>query len=347
MTTSEAALRSPSRRTHSWLCVRMASVRYPTSCEVPGPMLIAWEDLENLQETLATVISALNRARVDLLEAEFLQRVEAEVESERRWNKTPDTAAIEGRVRGLVERKGAYRRPDQTWKVHLQGGRYLEGEALDDIVRHPGMGKERATGLVVKFQCGEVWGEVRTTGYATKLDVSVYPSGNAQAEVAYENLRQWSERVRPSVWLANWSSWSSAMWLTWLCASTLGCMGVLGSGGDNGKLEVRKEAAKLLADGIAPAEQARAQELMLKLVGDIYETKPVPIQWGYYPWVVLGGLALCLLYSTVPGFRMSLSGTDRAPENGRWWARMLWISLPVFVVVEVGIAYMVNRWAGV
>jgi hypothetical protein len=131
------------------------------------------------------------------------------------------------------------------------------------------------------------------------VSIEVSPEGSASANDLFGALKDWAMRKRAPSWQRFWHRYRLLVlpaWFAWFYSLSLIPLAIYSRAA---KTAYEAEAAKLLSKGLSSGDQLKATEIMLALSSN-YTPASVSVTLPGWYWLLIGGLALCLILSFPP-----------------------------------------------
>ncbi len=313
----------------------MARLSFPTEGQIRPPLLIDANQLEGLDQ--------LKDKHIDGLRGERERRISELVSNlirERlaRGALKEDQVESEGaRIRESVARDNRLEREIRSVTIYLPRGKEVQGNRFADAISHPVGEKETPLGFLLYLKVGEVEAQVSLAGSWRKdLHIKVEPNDAEIAQELFGALRNWASDVEAPRWQQNWLEFRfvfATLLYPWIL---MGLVAIpLSNWGEASRTVQKAEARKLLANGINPANQQRALELLLAIESDYDPGVRTPSlglrYWGYF---ALGAILLsagCIC----PRISIGIWNGKQRLRRWRFWVRTVTVTVPALVVTSI------------
>lgn len=324
----------------------MATVSYPTSLSVPGPWLLAQNNLASLDRIIDSYAPTMQERRNELIKSrarKHLERYEQEDISEEALRKKADD------LRKLY----AEDMPAETRRrlvIYMTGGRSAEGETFEELSNLPHMSKEIPTGFSLSTRCADIEVSVRLSSsvYKHDLDVSVSCADRELAQELFGKLDNWVSDLQPPKWTQIWLKSHPPVFFSVFIVFMVSLITfaiVTRSQPQPGPSLVSQQALELARAGVNPSNEAKAIQLLLDLETG-YEPAPRPIVrrypssrvWAYYAL----GLSVLLAFTFPPKGALGIWGGKRSLERQRAWIRFVAITVPGLFVGSFFVPWLLH-----
>ena len=328
----------------------MATLIYPTELREDGPLILASDDLLELDKVLQ-----LEWERLAKHEEELIERTVAE--ETRGWAVPPPFAGreeeqrqkdISQEVRSRIERREEQLREDISQRVRLRiendrlrsltmlltGGEKLAVENFAEAEKHHELMRGSVTGFELQMRRGNVRLGIRVQRRAYDgIEIEARPAESEDARQLFGALRNWVQKIRLPGWQRVWAAGGGSLaFMVWPLYLLLVLWILLTSLMSDNRGTLRAQAHQLLKNGVTTAEQNKAIELLLALESD-YDIGAKPRGMTGRGWILLVcGAAVALAVSIPPKTTIGIGRGRAAVKRWRAWVRFVGVTVPTMIL---------------
>lgn len=322
----------------------MAKLAFPTSREVPGPLLIDTHQLYALDEIIDRHAAALRQHRDAEIEASIENEIQRRLASKTLAEE--DIEEYRARIRrSRLSFSGRLQRDSVSVALYLKGGREVQAERFAEAINQPVSEEESPVGLGLYLTIGSVRAVIRLADeqWRQRLSIQVEPNNSEVAQSLFGALNNWASDVQAPKWQQRWLSGRSYLrfaLVVWLLVGFI--LGPLLGWSIAGEYASTIEARRLLSQGINANNQQRAIELILAIESGYYagerRSRPGPRYWSY---ATLG--ALCLVCASIcPRICIGAWRGKRQVERWRDWIKAVRITIPGLVASSLVLPWVLH-----
>jgi hypothetical protein len=320
----------------------MAELVYKTSVEIPRPVILGHEALLKLDGILEEYWQILNKHREESIQRQIDREME---EGLTQYPSLYNEEQKKVSLRGRVEKQLAQRYADDALSIsiHFSDDTKLSVRSFSEAMRHHHVTNKTPDGFRVSLRCGEVRCIVALRDDSGGLAIEVSPEGSPNANDLFGALKDWAMRSRAPSWQRFWHRRRALVVLLWWLwtSSVLAVPLVIYS--EATKTDYKAEAAKLLSKGLSSGDQLKATEIMLALASDYTPARVVRFTLpGWYWFLTVGGLALCLILSFPPNCVIGLGAGEARVRGWRVWLKLVFYSVPIFLFTTFLLPFLVR-----
>jgi hypothetical protein len=327
----------------------MATLIYPTELREAGPLILASDDLLELEKVLQLEWERLGKHEQELIERTVAEETKHEQEIIERTVREEEQRgeAISQEVRSRIERREEQRREDTFRQIRsrienyrlrsltmlLAGGEKLAVENFAEAEKHHELMRESVTGFDLQMRRGNVRLGVRVQrrGY-DGIEIEATPAESEDARQLFGALRNWVQKIRLPGWQRAWAAGAGLLgFVVWWLYLLLVLWILFTSFRSDNRDALRAQAHQLLKNGVTAGEQSKAIELLLALDSD-YDIGAEPRGMTGRGWILLVcGAAVALAVCIPPKTTIGIGRGSAAVKRWRAWARFVGFTVPTVI----------------
>jgi hypothetical protein len=322
----------------------MATLSYPTSLSVPGPWLLAHENLASLDRIIDSCVPGMQERRNEVIESSTRKHLE------RYEQKDVSEEVLQKRA---VELRKLYSddmpaKPRRRVVVYMSGGRSAEGETFEELSNLPHMNKEVPRGFSLSARCADIEISVRQSysSYNRDLEASVSCDDSEIALELFGKLDNWVSDLQPRKWIQIWLKAEPVAFMLTAVAFALFIVFLIATlKPQEGPSLVRQQATELAREGVSPSNEVKAIQLLLDLelgyepvAAPRVRRFPGPQLWAYY----LVMFSFIVTLKLPPKGALGIWGGRRSLERQRAWIRIVSITVPSLFLSSLFVPWLLH-----
>lgn len=308
----------------------MASISYPTSLKVEGPLLLDIRNLIDLDGVISSCAAKMRQRRDDLAALAVFEEKEQLLS---RGKSVEEINEMTERIRVSILSRFPFNKDNRRVTVFLPGGRAAESLSFAELVPVPQLNEEIPKGFSAVVEVGQDEVKVELGTWLPDLSVGVSSEDDEFAQELFGRLQNWASEIQPKRWLQLWRKTSEFLIPIAVMGAIVTTMflAVFMLTPRSGPSEVQMKARELARQGVDQSNQTQALELLLSMESGYAPTPTPPKHW--YPsariWALYAVfLLLVAAYTQVPRDSIGLWSGRRIVERQRRWVRFVSISIP-------------------
>jgi hypothetical protein len=233
----------------------------------------------------------------------------------------------------------------------LTGGREVSAERFSEAIVQPVSEQDAPIGFSVYVAIGSVEAKVKLAdGPWTRdsLSVEIEPSDVEVTQSLFGALSNWASDVEAPKWQQRWVDFQPVLIvLLALCLAVGFLMVPFLNWSRAGESASRAEGRKLLAEGVSPANERRAIELILAIESRYEPSGSRASLMGVRYWAYLALLTLGLSCTAIcPHITIGVWRGKQRLRRWRTWITFLTVTIPVLIGGSLILPWILH-WLGV
>lgn len=326
----------------------MARLSFPTSREIPCPLLIDEAQLEALDGIIDRYEDPLRATREKDIDAATEKMIQQRLMRGLLKPEAVDEAKKEIR-QSAVFYSSRLQRETRSATIYLKGGKEVQAARFSEVISQPLGDEETPVGLASMLAIGRVTARVRLNDrqWQSALLIEVEPNDLEVAQTLFGTLNNWASGVQAGKWAQKWLSLRpivGAGLVFWLFVAFI--FVPLMSWQLGGQRGSRIEARKLLSKGLSHDDELRAIELILAIESryDVTAGQAPVITPRYWAYATLCALILAIVL-ICPSVCIGVWKGKQDIRRWRIWIKSVTVTVPLLVVSGALVPWILH-WLG-
>ncbi len=318
----------------------MANLRYETINRYDGPWLLDESCLRSLDAIFEEIRAAFEEQR---------ERDVAKLVLESPHNQYSLGGAEEAlfealRIQLESNATSHIREVQKGWVFFLPNDLRTEYKTIEEAVRSPELANHAPIRFSVKVSYGVKSASVEIDSYSGCLSTRAWPEEDALTQDAVHQLRSWAEGSQPARWVRWWKSIGSWLWMAlplpiWAVSIALTTRSV----DSRAYSDMVREAQILVKNGVTPANEAKAVELLLKGTFNLEGPRYQSFSFAGWHIVLLAVIAISIVgLSVVPKPAIGLGAGTKVLRRRARWVKFVGYTIPSVVGTSLLLPWLIS-----